>query len=426
MLQKIKITGLFGQFDYEIELKSEGITILTGPNGYGKTTILKMIHAFATGNLPFFFRLAFSEIVLVYEKTEFSVSKRSSDLLVFQHGNAKPLELAKDAFHKAVQQHPRYQKIGENDWLDRATGIRSTLESLVERSPDDFSQILQAYKERIPDLPAKVYLIQEQRLIRRSSVRKAAARGFVQVSLVSGFDDGENTQGGFINTIEEYAKELSTHIKNTLAEASKVGQQLDSSFPERLFEEKGSIDKKEFNRRYDAVRQKQNALSQYGLSTIREEKHPSFKEVNATALRVYLGDTEKKLAVFDGILQRLELFSSMLNKKQFAAKGIEISPDFGFRFRIEDGTELPLTALSSGEQQEVILLYELLFQVGSNTLVLIDEPELSLHVAWQKEFLTDLSRIVALQGIMVMLATHSPDIIGAHWDWVVDLYEISR
>ena len=38
MLETIMIEGLFNKFNYEINLKKEGITILTGPNGYGKIT----------------------------------------------------------------------------------------------------------------------------------------------------------------------------------------------------------------------------------------------------------------------------------------------------------------------------------------------------------------------------------------------------
>jgi len=45
MLKRIKISKLFNSFDYDINLKAGGLTILTGPNGYGKTTILRMIHA---------------------------------------------------------------------------------------------------------------------------------------------------------------------------------------------------------------------------------------------------------------------------------------------------------------------------------------------------------------------------------------------
>lgn len=42
-LLNIRMEKLFGQFDYDITLnQNEGITILTGPNGYGKTTILNI------------------------------------------------------------------------------------------------------------------------------------------------------------------------------------------------------------------------------------------------------------------------------------------------------------------------------------------------------------------------------------------------
>jgi len=53
-LKGIKIQKLFGQFDYTISLNQEdGITILSGPNGYGKTTILNIIYNFFKQN--FFF-----------------------------------------------------------------------------------------------------------------------------------------------------------------------------------------------------------------------------------------------------------------------------------------------------------------------------------------------------------------------------------
>ena len=80
-----------------------------------------------------------------------------------------------------------------------------------------------------------------------------------------------------------------------------------------------------------------------------------------------------------------------------------------------------LTQLSSGEQHEVVLLFELIFKAKDNVLVLIDEPELSLHIAWQKTFLSDLQKIIKLQNISVILATHSPQIINSNWDLVVDL-----
>ena len=93
----------------------------------------------------------------------------------------------------------------------------------------------------------------------------------------------------------------------------------------------------------------------------------------------------------------------------------------GFIFAGANGEPLPLAALSSGEQHEVVLLYDLLFRVEPDSLILIDEPEISLHITWQQEFVNDLEKVVKLSGVDVLLATHSPEIIGEHWDWTVAL-----
>ena len=46
MLKKVEIKKLFGRFNYNINLNESGITIITGPNGFGKSTILNMVNAF--------------------------------------------------------------------------------------------------------------------------------------------------------------------------------------------------------------------------------------------------------------------------------------------------------------------------------------------------------------------------------------------
>ncbi|MCB0909950.1 MAG: AAA family ATPase, partial [Nocardioidaceae bacterium] len=51
-------------------------------------------------------------------------------------------------------------------------------------------------------------------------------------------------------------------------------------------------------------------------------------------------------------------------------------------------------------------------------LVLIDEPEISLHVAWQRQFLNDLQRIAQLGEMRFIVATHSPQIVGEWGDRV--------
>ena len=54
-------------------------------------------------------------------------------------------------------------------------------------------------------------------------------------------------------------------------------------------------------------------------------------------------------------------------------------------------------------------------------MILIDEPELSLHVAWQVSFLSDLKELTRLVPLDVLIATHSPQIINDRWDLTVQL-----
>ena len=96
-----------------------------------------------------------------------------------------------------------------------------------------------------------VYLIREQRLIRRFTVSKRRPSPYY-------FD--EEMRESFSNTIEEYAMELSKNIKDILANASKIGQELDSSFPRRLFDETTFVSEQEFNTRYDVIKEKQKSL----------------------------------------------------------------------------------------------------------------------------------------------------------------------
>ncbi|MBK9645152.1 MAG: AAA family ATPase, partial [Deltaproteobacteria bacterium] len=79
-----------------------------------------------------------------------------------------------------------------------------------------------------------------------------------------------------------------------------------------------------------------------------------------------------------------------------------------------DGSPLPLDKLSSGEQHQLVLLVDLLFHTAPGSLLLIDEPELSMHVVWQQQVLPDLLDIAKLSDFDVIVATHSPDIIGPY------------
>ena len=69
MIKRLKIIDLFERFNYDIDLNKE-LIILTGPNGYGKSTILKIILAINKGNFEYFRRLTFKKIEIEFNNYE--------------------------------------------------------------------------------------------------------------------------------------------------------------------------------------------------------------------------------------------------------------------------------------------------------------------------------------------------------------------
>ena len=117
---------------------------------------------------------------------------------------------------------------------------------------------------------------------------------------------------------------------------------------------------------------------------------------------------------------KIELIINIVNSR-FFQKRLDINKHHGFVFTTSHGSRLQPEHLSSGEKHIVVLLYELLFNVKPDSLILIDEPELSLHVVWQQQFLRDLQDIIGLAGFDALIATHSPQIIHDRWDLAVEL-----
>ncbi len=69
--------------------------------------------------------------------------------------------------------------------------------------------------------------------------------------------------------------------------------------------------------------------------------------------------------------------------------------------------------LSSGEQQLLTLALKLTAYAGDSTVILIDEPELSLHVSWQRAIPVMLEIVGSLTGCSMVVATHSPVVVAS-------------
>jgi energy-coupling factor transporter ATP-binding protein EcfA2 len=77
-----------------------------------------------------------------------------------------------------------------------------------------------------------------------------------------------------------------------------------------------------------------------------------------------------------------------------------------------DGVDIALNEASSGELTLISTLVFLAISVDGNTVVLIDEPENSLHPQWQKEYVNQLADLLHYNNPTVVIATHAPIIVS--------------
>ena len=170
------------------------------------------------------------------------------------------------------------------------------------------------------------------------------------------------------------------------------------------------------------LQQKQEKLKHYGLAEIKNTSKLRYMPEFAIDLFVYFSDAREKYKVFESLIAKLDLYERIVNSK-LAFKKMVLSREEGISVVTNEKHKLELTSLSSGEQEILVLYYKLIFESDVN-LLLIDEPEISLHVAWQKEILDDFKEIVALnKNVQVIISTHSPQIISGNWDVQIDLGE---
>ena len=67
------------------------------------------------------------------------------------------------------------------------------------------------------------------------------------------------------------------------------------------------------------------------------------------------------------------------------------------------------------------MFFDLVFRTRQGTIVLIDEPEISLHINWQERFIDNVARALSNKKCQIIISTHSPDIISTHDDLLAEI-----
>ena len=125
------------------------------------------------------------------------------------------------------------------------------------------------------------------------------------------------------------------------------------------------------------------------------------------------------------VQENIELLFTVINEMfSETGKKVEISKDSQLVFR--QGENLfGVEDLSSGEKQLLLLLVTVFLQDQKPSILFADEPEVSLHIAWQQVLIDNLRRLNP--KCQMIVATHSPSIISKGWgDKVVNMSNIVK
>jgi predicted ATPase len=143
-------------------------------------------------------------------------------------------------------------------------------------------------------------------------------------------------------------------------------------------------------------------------------KELSFKD-SATAeelqeLRTALRHKEKKVTE---IYQQKNQFLLELNSLfEGTHKVVDFDKNNSLIF-LKNGKTITPYRLSAGEKQILIILLKVILQENQPAILLMDEPELSLHLAWQLKLIDTIQRIN--ENCQLIIATHAPGILNKGW-----------
>jgi predicted ATP-binding protein involved in virulence len=431
------VEGLFGIFDHHIRLnQEERVTIIHGPNGFGKTTLLRLVRGFFSKDFEVFATTPFKKFSITLDDArvinidrDTQPKEKSGDFPVYTvsvqvgrdtiHSQTIPATSSNLTISKQLQRRAPYVRFVANDvWQDTRDGELLASEELYERFHVRVEKLdLQPWLEELTSA-VDVRLIATQRLSDSSPVPVGSNRVLA----------GRRRRTSGTSAVVSYAEQLSETMRNTFLEYADLSQQLDRTFVVRLLRSdfkrtSTPLPDNSLKSKIDNLNEKRGRLREAGLLSKDDQAlpqpeapYPYLEDI----ISAYLQDVEDKLRVFDKLLAKIELLNAIV-KSRLQFKTMVFSQEDGFTFKTITGETLTPDSLSSGEQHILIQIYDLLFSDKPDSLILIDEPEISLHVAWQLSFIDGLRQITDVVPHDIVLATHSPQIIGDRWDLTVEL-----
>lgn len=450
-IERVELEGIHGRYSLDISFNSS-LNILYGENGTGKSTLIHIIANVANRDFIRFAFLDFKRIKLTYSNEAYicitQEEMESDRLITVRDGYENFVSFSqREAFDATREmESDRYDSELAPDLINRISNFVEKYDVPVIKTSyfPAFRTMLEAWSSQTANLPDSYIRKLQHRTRRNPSSERATSFS-------------RNLFGQFLPTInypspidiEQRLNEEIRHCQIRIAnyESSvfsdsfiKVFSALlegkDNSYnsvnAENLIEEISQLTNESNNNKLGALQDDSNTYRELRrLVSINTNSSRDLQSSASGALVVYRDALKERKAfqqeAFEAIDIYFDVVNSFLNKKKldYRLEKKRRAPLVGLKF--PDDTWSSIKVMSSGERQLLTMLYAV-NRMSENSAVLIDEPEISLHIDWQEDLLSKMMEQLGKRQIIV--CTHSPAIASdfkEHMTEVVPVFnDISR
>jgi energy-coupling factor transporter ATP-binding protein EcfA2 len=428
-IKSVRVRKLFGYFNYDIPNKSSGsnfdrLLILYGENGAGKTNLLKLVfHLLSTrndrGHRNFLLQNKFGSVeVELSNGMHVGATRRAPEVtgpyrLYIKRGRRSLIDFnftepSYEPHSSKFNQLQKYLEILSSFPLslyflsDNRNLISDAWDISPERKPGGFSEELQQIT--VAELMARTKAVEKKDEVDESVDRFI---GYVVRRTLEGASTGE------ANTHVLY-EQLITGLASQ-ARDEKQKAPIPSLLGELAMLTERSVKFAGFGL--------MKPLSVSKIAKAFRNAPDARRAVMANILIPYIEGVRARLDALQELYDMITAFVGALNAL-YKNKSVEFSINAGMVIVARDGTIIPPKFLSSGERQLLLLLCNVILARYTSSVFIIDEPELSLNIKWQRRLIGLLLDCTNGGKVQFVVATHSIELLTTHQENVVDLVEI--
>jgi ABC-type lipoprotein export system ATPase subunit len=427
---------LFGSIYHDIELNQDShVTILTGPNGCGKTHVLKLYRALLSLDIRSLMASPYSSAAITLSNgSKLSADRAEAGELVLldlrgmipgSEPHHAPFSSADMPAESTEDDLPRHiHQVQDGRWIDTHTG-RFLSPAYIEQRYGVQVSSEHLRTKIVAANPWLKLLVPEEAPILIDTKRLDTSLYSIPTRTV---EPGSNirvglARAGAAGRIGEYIDQVRQQITEARRESLIRSQEADEKFAATLLRRSRSTVKEEkLKARYERLTAMHAELNQSGLTgkAVAVQFPPTTNPTERRILNVFIEDWERKLAPLIPVNEKLKVLRRIINEK-FVRKTLAFDRRGYMQFLSVNDVAVSVDQLSSGEQHLLALFTMLLFTAHPGSIVLIDEPEISLHAAWKHAFIEDLEQVAGISQLSVIIATHSSAVINGRWDIVREL-----